>query len=399
MSGIGQGRRGAWRAALACMVTLAVAMGLGRFAFTPMLPIMLHEGKLQLEAGGVLASLNYLGYFLGAVSCAAIGIKAKTMVRGGLAATAVLLVGMGVLHSFASWGVLRAAAGVMSAWVFVFASGWGLRRLAETNSPALAGVIYTGPGIGIAVTGLLGGALGRWGSEAGWIGLGGLAVVLVAAIWRVFDDGELPAPAASAAAPVAAAGRPASASARSDAAWLVALYGLAGFGYIITATFLPVIARQALPGSPWPDYFWPLFGLAIIPGALIGARAPAHWDNRLLLAAAYALQALGVLLSVAWPTIAGFALGSLLLGMPFTAITLFAMRDARRLRGNAAAGLIGYATASYGVGQIIGPLFAAPLAQRTGSFQLPLLVAAAALALGATLFALVWSKSRRITGN
>jgi len=395
MSGVGQNRRGAWRAALACMVTLAVAMGLGRFAFTPMLPIMLHEGKLQLEAGGVLASLNYLGYFLGAVSCAAIGIKAKSMVRGGLAVTAVLLIGMGVLHSFTSWGILRTAAGVMSAWVFVFASGWGLRRLAETNSPALAGVIYTGPGIGIAMTGLLGGALGRWGSEAGWIGLGVLAVVLVALIWRIFDDGDLPAASGSTAAPPAAAGPAASASARSDAIWLVALYGLAGFGYIITATFLPVIARQALPGSPWPDFFWPLFGLAIIPGALIGARAPVHWDNRLLLAVAYALQALGVVLSVAWPTITGFALGSLLLGMPFTAITLFAMRDARRLRGNAAAGLIGFATASYGVGQIIGPLFAAPLAQRTGSFQLPLLVAAAALALGSVLFALVWSRSRR----
>ncbi|MCR8960797.1 YbfB/YjiJ family MFS transporter [Variovorax sp. S2] len=395
MSGVGQNRRGAWRAALACMVTLAVAMGLGRFAFTPMLPIMLHEGKLQLEAGGVLASLNYLGYFLGAVSCAAIGIKAKSMVRGGLAATTVLLIGMGVLHSFTSWGILRTAAGVMSAWVFVFASGWGLRRLAETNSPALAGVIYTGPGIGIAMTGLLGGALGRWGSEAGWIGLGLLAVVLVALIWRIFDDGDLPAASGSTAAPPAAAGPAASASARSDAIWLVALYGLAGFGYIITATFLPVIARQALPGSPWPDFFWPLFGLAIIPGALIGARAPVHWDNRLLLAVAYALQALGVVLSVAWPTITGFALGSLLLGMPFTAITLFAMRDARRLRGNAAAGLIGFATASYGVGQIIGPLFAAPLAQRTGSFQLPLLVAAAALALGSVLFALVWFRSRR----
>jgi predicted MFS family arabinose efflux permease len=395
MSGVGRNRRGAWRAALACMVTLAVAMGLGRFAFTPMLPIMLHEGKLQLEAGGVLASLNYLGYFLGAVSCAAIGIKAKSMVRGGLAATAVLLIGMGVLHSFTSWGILRTAAGVMSAWVFVFASGWGLRRLAETNSPALAGVIYTGPGIGIAMTGLLGGALGRWGSEAGWIGLGVLAVALVALIWRVFDDGDLPTASGFTAAPPVAAGSAASASARSDAIWLVALYGVAGFGYIITATFLPVIARQALPGSPWPDFFWPLFGLAIIPGALIGARAPIHWDNRLLLAVAYALQALGVVLSVAWPTITGFAFGSLLLGMPFTAITLFAMRDARRLRGNAAAGLIGYATASYGVGQIIGPLFAAPLAQRTGSFQLPLLVAAAALAMGSVLFALVWSKSRR----
>ncbi|MGF6346930.1 YbfB/YjiJ family MFS transporter [Variovorax sp. W2I14] len=395
MSVNGQDRRGAWRAALACMVTLAVAMGLGRFAFTPMLPIMLGEGKLELAGGGVLASLNYLGYFLGAVSCAAIGIKASSMVRGGLAATAALLIGMGLLHSFTGWGILRGAAGVMSAWVFVFASGWGLRRLAETNSPMLAGVIYTGPGIGIAMTGLLGGALGRWGSEVGWIGLGLLAVVLIAIIWRVFDDGEA-AQGNGTKAPVAASSARASGADRSDAIWLVALYGLAGFGYIITATFLPVIARHALPESSWPDFFWPLFGAAIIPGALIGARAPTHWDNRLLLAAAYALQALGVVLSVAWPTIGGFALGSLLLGMPFTAITLFAMREARRLRGNSAAGLIGYATASYGVGQIIGPLFAAPLAQRTGSFEQPLLVAAAALALGAVLFAVVWSKSRRL---
>jgi MFS family permease len=186
-----------------------------------------------------------------------------------------------------------------------------------------------------------------------------------------------------------------SASARRDAFWLVALYSLAGFGYIITATFLPVIARQALPGSLWPDYFWPLFGAAIIPGALIGARAPSHWDNRLLMACAYALQATGVILSVVWPTIVGFGIGSLLLGMPFTAITLFAVREARRLRGNHAAGLIGYATAAYGVGQILGPLFAAPLDQRTGSFAGPLLVAGAVLALGSALFVLVWARSRR----
>ena len=394
MSNTGYEPRGGWRAALACMVALAVAMGLGRFAFTPMLPVMLHEGKLNLEAGGLLASLNYLGYFVGALSCAAIRVAAPRMVRGGLVATALLLLGMGLLHGFTAWGVLRTAAGVMSAWTFVFASGWGLRRLAETGTPTLGGVIYTGPGIGIAATGLLGGLAGRWGSNASWIGFGLVALLLIAVIWRIFDDG---AHAGTPGSPPPVAAPPAAPSThdRSDARALVLLYGLAGFGYIITATFLPVIARQALPGSPWPDLFWPLFGLAVIPGALIGARAPTHWDNRLLLAAAYALQALGVLLSVAWPTIGGFALGSLLLGMPFTAITLFAVRDARRLRGNAAAGLIGYATASYGIGQIVGPLFAAPLAHRTGSFSVPLMVAAAALALGALLFLLVWRTARR----
>jgi len=392
MSNIGKDSRAAWRAALACMVTLAVAMGLGRFAFTPMLPIMLHEGKLDLQAGGVLASLNYLGYFIGAVSCASIRLRPAFMVRSGLLATAALLLGMGLLHGFTMWGALRGAAGVVSAWVFVFASGWGLRRLAETHSPALAGVIYTGPGLGIAITGLLGGVTGQWGSDAAWVGYGLLALVLIALIWQVFDDGAAASTGAGRAPevlPVAPSPRH-----RSDARWLVGLYGLAGFGYIITATFLPVIARQALPGSPWPDFFWPLFGLAIVPGALIGARARAQWDNRLLLAIAYALQAAGVVLSVLRPNIAGFAVGSLLLGMPFTAITLFAVREARRLRGNAAAGLIGYATASYGVGQILGPLFAAPLAQRTGSFAVPLLVAAAALALGSVLFLAVWRKAR-----
>ena len=398
MSNIGYDRRGAWRAALACMVALAVAMGLGRFAFTPMLPVMLAEGKLDLQSGGVLASLNYLGYFVGAMTCAAIRLRPALMVRSGLVATAALLLGMGLLHGFSVWGALRGAAGVVSAWTFVFASGWGLRRLAETGSPTLGGVIYTGPGIGIAATGLLGGVTGRWGSDWAWIGYGLVAVVLVALIWRVFDDGAATSPGAPGAAPLAPP-VPASAAARSDARWLVGLYGLAGFGYIITATFLPVIARQALPGSPWPDFFWPLFGLAIVPGALIGARAPPAWDNRLLLAVAYALQASGVVLSVAWPTITGFALGSLLLGMPFTAITLFAVRDARRLRGNAAAGLIGYATASYGVGQILGPLFAAPLAHRTGSFAGPLLVAAAALALGSLLFVSVWWRAQRRTSH
>ena len=221
MTSIGYDRRAAWRAALACMVTLAVAMGLGRFAFTPMLPVMLHEGKLDLQAGGVLASLNYLGYFLGALSCAAIRAKPAHMVRGGLVATAVLLLGMGLLQGFSVWGVLRTAAGVMSAWTFVFASGWGLRRLAETGAPALAGVIYTGPGIGIAATGLLGGALGRWGSEAGWIGFGLLSLALIAAIWRIFGDRQPGSGAAGGGAAAASPTAAESAAARRDARWLV----------------------------------------------------------------------------------------------------------------------------------------------------------------------------------
>jgi predicted MFS family arabinose efflux permease len=169
----------------------------------------------------------------------------------------------------------------------------------------------------------------------------------------------------------------------TDSIWLILLYGIPGFGYIITATFLPVIARHALPGSAWPDLFWPMFGAALMVGALLAARLPTHWDNRTLLAGCYVLQACGIASGIFWPTAAGFSIGSILIGLPFTAITLFAMREARRLRGDHAAGLMGYATAAYGVGQIVGPLIAAPIAERTGSFSLALWLAAGALVLGA----------------
>ncbi|MBR7977219.1 YbfB/YjiJ family MFS transporter [Burkholderia vietnamiensis] len=446
--------RRARTAALACMVGLAVALGVGRFAFTPLLPLMLADGSIGLRAGSWLASANYAGYFVGALSCAALPVAPARMVRFGLAATVLLTAAMGVGHLLPAWLAVRFVAGVVSAWTFVFVSQWGLRRLAELHAPEWSGVIYAGPGVGIVLTGLIGGALAGHRAAPGWLGFAALSALLSAAIWRTFGRAPAPeAPAAAAsvvptahtpaaavtpaavpatavpaptapatavpattapatavpvtavpataapatavpatAAPAAAApsttAPPDARRHRADAAWLVALYGMPGFGYIITATFLPVIARAALPaGSPWPDLFWPMFGAALIVGAIAAARLPGHWDNRLLLAAGCATQALGIAAGIVWPNAAGFSIGSVLLGLPFTAITLFAMREARRLHGEHAAGLMGYATASYGVGQILGPLVAAPLAARFGSFSPALWVAAGALLAGAAGFA------------
>ena len=372
------------RAALACMVALAVALGVGRFAFTPLLPLMLHGGSLDIRHGGWLASLNYTGYFLGAISCVALRMDAARVVKTGLAATVLLVLAMGVTQQFWVWVVVRFVAGAVSAWTFVFASQWGLRRLAELGANEWSGVIYTGPGFGIAATGLLVSAASGYGATAGWLGFGLVSAVLTALVWRTFEP--LSTVRASAGNPTQQAhAQPHPIHLhRADAFWLIVLYGVPGFGYIITATFLPVIARAALPvGSSWPDLFWPMFGLALVVGALVGARLPSYWDNRTLLAGCYVLQALGIIAGIVWPTAGGFALGSALIGLPFTAITLFAMREARRLHGDNAAGLMGYATAAYGLGQIAGPLVAAPIAAHNGSFTPALWLAALALIAGA----------------
>ncbi|AIY39714.1 Transporter [Collimonas arenae] len=382
----------AWRVALAGALAMAVAMGIGRFAFTPLLPMMLHDGVIDLTAGGWLATANYLGYFIGALLCMALRGSATGLIKIGLASTVLLTLGMGIFQSPVVWLALRTLAGIASACTFVFASGWCLQRLTQLHAHALGGIIYCGPGIGILLTGLATSAMVShgWRASYGWLTYALLALILAAISWRTFTGSSavLPphAPASHALPPAQIA---------RQARGLTVAYALAGFGYIITATFLPVIARQALPGSSWPDLFWPLFGICVAAGAWLATKLPIHWDNRLLLAACYLVQAGGVLLSVASPSVAGFALGSILLGMPFTAITLFAMRDARRLRGDHARSLMGLLTATYGIGQIIGPPLATRLVRGSGNFTSSLCVAAFALLAGACLLSMVYRQDRK----
>jgi hypothetical protein len=154
---------------VAGLVALGVAMGIGRFAFTPLLPMMLAEGSTDLPGASLLASANYLGYLVGALACTfepwlrqRLGLGAVAdgpgRVRLGLAATALLTLGMAI-HLQPSWPVLRFAAGVASAVVFLYTSGFCLEQLARLGVPAMGALIYVGPGLGIVVSGLAASAL------------------------------------------------------------------------------------------------------------------------------------------------------------------------------------------------------------------------------------------------
>lgn len=396
------------------MAALAAAMGIGRFAFTPLLPMMLHDGVVDIATGSWLATANYAGYLAGALLYMALPWLGRhlgrmpgnaalnaALVRGGLVAT-VLLTGLLALPWPAFWPLLRLLAGVASALVFLGTANWCLVRLAHLGRPAWGGLIFCGPGLGIVITGLLTSAMvaAGWSAAAGWAAFSLLAAVLCAGAWIVFQGGE--APLAAVSGNVAATPLPLPRPA-PERALLAVAYGLAGLGYIVTATFLPVIARAALPaGSVWPDLFWPIFGAGVALGALLSTRIAPTRDRRLLLGVAYVLQAAGVALGVLWPGPAGFALGSLLLGLPFTAITFFALQEARYQWPQAGAGFTGLLTALYGIGQIAGPPMAAALLARAGSraqgFDWALGVAGSVLLLGAVLYALMawrWRPQQR----
>src|SRR3982750_3715320 len=160
------------RTALAGLAALAAAMGIGRFAFTPLLPLMQAEGGMSLAGGGYLASANYIGYLVGALTAA----RVRLALPISLFAIAAGTLAMGFTHGMVAWLLLRFAAGVVSAWALVQVSAWALPRL----SARLTGVVFAGVGVGIALAGLACLALMQFRAHASqaWLALGVVALAI-----------------------------------------------------------------------------------------------------------------------------------------------------------------------------------------------------------------------------
>jgi len=370
------------RLALAGMIGLAVAMGLGRFVFTPILPGMMEGLGLSAFAAGLLASANYLGYLLGAILAAGAWAQGRerALVLAALFATAVLLAAMGVGSSLALFILVRFLAGVASAFALVFFSAIVLARLVPAGKQGLGALHFGGVGLGIAVSSAMIGLLvtlgGDWRQGWYWSGLLALggAVLVAGLVGR------------AAAAPAGRAPEPALPRSPSLRAMILA-YGLFGFGYIVTATFLVAIVRQGDGGRLFEAAVWFATGLAGIPSVWLWNRVARACGSFAAFALGCAVEAAGVLASVLVPGAAGPLLGGVLLGGTFIAVTSLGLFLGRRLAGPAPRRALALMTAAFGLGQVIGPLVAGRLADWTGDFVVASVVAAAVL-LGAAAVAL-----------
>lgn len=367
--------------ALAGLAALAVAMGIGRFAFTPVLPMMLQDAGLTLAGGGLLASANYLGYLLGALSAIALRVRPERAIRAGLLTIGIGTLAMWLPLPFAAWLLLRLLAGFASAWVLISVSAWCLETLAVYQRPFLNSVVFAGVGTGIATAGLLCIALANAAATSfdAWGALGSAALGVTVIVWRFFR----PQP--------RAAGTAASAERRrfrwnTQSVVLVACYGVFGFGYIIPATFLPVMAKAALDGSPLFAWSWPVFGLAAALSTLAVATLLRRAGNRRVWIACHCIMAVGIMLPVVLPGLPAIFAAAVGVGGTFMVITQVALQEAKRAAGRDATTLLAAMTAAFAAGQVLGPL---TVASGAGGFApgligaaLLLVVSALGLALG-----------------
>jgi MFS family permease len=163
---------------------------------------------------------------------------------------------------------------------------------------------------------------------------------------------------------------------------LVLCYGVFGFGYIIPATFLPVMAKEIVPDPRLFGWAWPAFGAAAAVSTLFAARLSARFSHRSVWIGGHLVMALGVVVPLIVPGLAGIVAAALLVGGTFMVITMAGMQDARRAGAGRARSLMAAMTSAFALGQIVGPLILGLLPR---GFSFALILAAAMLALSALL--------------
>lgn len=338
-----------WALVLQGAAAMAAAMGIGRFVYTPILPLMNSQAGLSVQDGAHLATANYAGYLAGAVATFVVpGLaRSRAAYRVALLALVASLALMAAGTSVEGWLALRFVAGAASAVIFVLCAGALLTGL-RAHAHHWVGWGFSGVGAGIALSGALVLALrtsGTW--EQAWWGAAIAALGCTAVAWWL----PMPLPDSG---PDVASGPAA------PRRWFVALltsYVLEGIGYIIAGTFLVAAIEANTPGSVGTAA-WVLVGLAALPSAALWAWLSRFCTRSMLLVAALAVQAIGI----AQPPIFGGAVAALvaavLFGATFLGIAMMALAIGNQLR---IPGALAILTTGYGVGQMLGPLVVTPL--------------------------------------
>ncbi|WAS99735.1 YbfB/YjiJ family MFS transporter [Rouxiella chamberiensis] len=368
----------AFRVALTGFLAFVVAMGIGRFAFTPQVPLMIAEHQFTLTGAGLVAAFNYLGYLFGAYDAMKSTRHVERRLWIGVWGAVVLTLLSAAVTGEVWHSAIRFAIGWTSGWAMVLVSAWCNERLAHFGRPALSAAVFAGPGAGILLSGILaviihGAALSA--AEA-WAVYGVLALILVVLITRNLPRvGELHR-ANTVAEPLVMT---------PALKRLLLSYSLAGFGYILPATFFSQMANARFPDSLFAQFVWPVFGGAAIIGIIIGILTRHLLTTHQRLAITLWLQGCGVLCAEVVPGVNGLILGALLTGGGFLCVVQLALQYSRELAPNHSRYMAGLLTTGYAVGQLMGPLLSAISTALTHRLEPALYVAMAGFCVAGAL--------------
>lgn len=359
---------------------LILTVGLARFAYTPLLPLMQSQAGLSSLAGGWLAAFNYMGYLSGALIAASAGqLQQKFhLYRIGLVLAVASTAAMGLTTDSVVMALLRYVSGVSSAAGMLIASGLVLSwQLHHGRRPEL-GMHFAGIGGGIVVSGVAVALMTDWLAwDRQWLALGMLGMVLFVPAWR-----WMPRPAAASAA---AARHSAATPAAGRPNWMflfMCAYFCAGFGYVVGATFIVAILED-FPGlAGHGAWIWVLLGLAAVPSSFLWDRVARAAGQTSALLLAYGLQIVSLGIPLVSGSLAASLCSAVLFGSTFVGIVSLTLALVGSRTPDNPAKAMARLTLSYGAAQIVAPAMTGYLAQLSGNYRDALLITNAVLCLG-----------------
>lgn len=367
--------------------SLILTIGVARFAYTPLLPVMQAQTELNDASGGWLAAINYIGYLLGALIASQLNdlhLKDR-LYRIGIFVAIVTTAGMAVTENFYLWAFFRFFAGLTSAAGLLIGSGLVLNWLMRHNYRSELGIHFSGVGLGIAFGAIvveLAYVHFNW-SEQWWIlTLFACLLAIPALAWLPRPDSTTQTTAGS-----TLVDKPPS---NTFMYLMMFAYFCAGYGYVITTTFIVDIVEQqpALEGKGALAFM--ILGLSAAPACFVWDRIARKTGVLLALLCAYLVQIIGILLPALSDNLAVVIISSILFGVTFIGIVSLVLTMAGRFYPTKPAKLMGKMTLSYGVAQIIGPAITGMLAGALGNYNLGLWIAAGMVLLGAVIIALLY---------
>ena len=363
---------------LGATLTMAAALGIARFAYTPLLPDMVQTLGWTFAQAGDVASANFLGYLVGALL--APRFAHHTQIRLILAVSLMSIVGTTYLgahtETFVAWLTLRFCAGAASAFCLVIATTHLLMVLQQSQKEHLGNLHFAGVGIGIVTCMWVLGDIVSVTSS--WQNLGAASAFLMAIAWFLLQQGPFLVPAQSATGTTT----------ESRKLWRVTIgYGLFGYGYVVSATFVVAMGEQLnnQVHSASSISVWMVVGLSIIPSVYLWQWLANRWQLSKTLKLAYLVEAIGAVLAGLSTTQLELVIACVLLGGTFAAITALGISAAKsHTPGNIAFAVSGM-TVAFSLGQLIGPAVSGRLADVFGDFVWASLIAGLLLVIAALL--------------
>lgn len=367
---------------LAGFFSQLLCLGVARFAYTPLLPIMQQQTQLDDATGGYLAATNYLGYMAGAMLAASLNnLQLKdSLYRLGLLLAIISTLGMALTQNIYLWACWRFVAGLSSAGSMLIASGLIMHWLLSHQQRAELGIHFAGLGLGIAMSALLVELLLTFGLDwrGQWYYFAVLAVGLAIPAWRWLPRPELSRKQHTT---VPADSPPSQRFMRL----MLASYFCAGYGYVISATFIVTIVERmpGLAGSGNLSFI--VLGLAAAPAVLLWDIIARKTGYLKAITLALLVQMLAILVPLWFNSLSAVLCSAALFGATFIGIVSLVLTMAGRLYPSKPAKLMGKMTLAYGSAQVIAPALTGYLAKATGQYDIGLYLAMGFVGLGVIL--------------